>query len=368
MTRLLIALLGWFALGTLVGCGEEQGQADPAPAQEEAAAASDGLKIKDAPVAGAAVAFPEHVDLIRIGDLSVPERTPGTVRIATYNVENLFDAIDDPALSGDVEDIDDTKPDEHIEMVARAIRAADADVIGLQEIESREALDWFLSGWLSDAGYEHVVSIDSGDARGIENAVISRFPIVESEVYSNMALQGVHPPDASDRRVKPGDPLVMRRGPLRVVVDLPEIGETTLFVVHHKSGGKRTAYWRGAEAFGVGELIKGERESTGRPVLLMGDMNSTPEYETHQKYHGILGLADLVAEGGNESPTHASNRRIDMVYGSPSLGERVVEGTGFVLGTPIRREGQDWRTTPPPAGWASDHFIVGVDLRVGGDS
>lgn len=360
MTGRFLALpLALFA-SICVSCGE---QAATSPSSTTVETARSTASAPAADPRATSVVFPEFAGSIRLGDPDVPPRTPGTVRIATYNVENLFDDVDDPELSGDVDDRDETKPTEHLDMVARAIIAADADIIGLQEIESRAALDWFLAGWLPDAGYDHVVSLDAGDRRGIENAIISRYPITEYEVYANLPLKGVHPADASDSRVSPGEPLVMRRGPLRAVVELPEIGPVTFFVVHHKSGGAKTAYWRGAEAFGVGELVTETRETTERPVIVLGDMNSTPRYETHELYHRILGLADLVADAGNESPTHASSRRIDMIYATPDLASKVVDGTGFSLGTPVRPEGADWRTTPPPAGWASDHFIVGADIR-----
>lgn len=360
----------------LVSCGEQQqsqsqsadSQTPNSPAEQQATApASTEAESPADQLAQSEAVFPEFLSSIRLGDHTVPARTAGSVRIATYNVENLFDEVDDPALSGDVEDLDDTKPREHLDIVARSIVAGDADIIALQEIESREALQWFLDGWLADAGYDHVVSIDAGDGRGIENAIISRFPILESEVYPNMPLEGVHPPDASDRRVKPGDPLVMRRGPLRAVINVNGFGPVTFFVVHHKSGGRRTVYWRGAEAAGVGKLVREYREASGLPVVVLGDMNSTPQYETHEMYHKILGLADLVADAGNEQPTHASSRRIDMIYASPELAAHVVPGSGFALGTPIRAEGQDWRTTPDPEGWASDHFLVAADLLVPSD-
>ena len=68
-------------------------------------------------------------------------KAPGTIRVVTYNVENLFDDVDDPSLSGRNEDIDDTKPGAELAALAETIRRLDADVIALQEIESREALD-----------------------------------------------------------------------------------------------------------------------------------------------------------------------------------------------------------------------------------
>jgi len=70
----------------------------------------------------------------RIGQLDAPERTPGTLRLATYNALNLFDDHDNPALTGRNDDADDTKPASEKQALADAIRAIDADVIAMQEI------------------------------------------------------------------------------------------------------------------------------------------------------------------------------------------------------------------------------------------
>ena len=80
----------------------------------------------------------------RFGGDEVPAKTNGAFRLTTYNIENLFDDVDDPTLTDRNEDIDDTKPHHELLAAARAIREVNADVLCLQEIESREALDWFI--------------------------------------------------------------------------------------------------------------------------------------------------------------------------------------------------------------------------------
>lgn len=112
----------------------------------------------------------------RFGVAQAPETTPGAIRVTTYNIENLFDDVDDPELTGDNDDIDDEKPLAELKAAARAIRLVDADVLCLQEVESLEALLAFRDAHLADMGYDHVVSIDAGTGRGIEQSVLSRFP------------------------------------------------------------------------------------------------------------------------------------------------------------------------------------------------
>ena len=165
---------------------------------------------------------------IRVGLPEAPDKAAGAIRLSTYNIENLFDADDDPALSGRYDDChsyDKTvraKPTSQLRAAARAIKELNADVIAFQEIESFDALNEFRITHLEGLGYRYIVSIDVGQERGIENAVISRYPIREATVWPNMPLDGVHPDKYGNRdNMYAGEPLVFRRSPLRVVVEVP---------------------------------------------------------------------------------------------------------------------------------------------------
>lgn len=300
----------------------------------------------------------------RFGLADPPPKPEGTIRLTTYNVENLFDEKDDPALSGGLEDIDDAKPKEHIEAVAAAIRRLDPDILALQEVESKEVVLWFRDTFLAGMGYDYVASLDAGDPRGIENAVLSRFPIREEEVWLNLSL-GVHPPKLGSRdHPEAGQPLVLKRSPLGVKVEVGEGERLTMFVVHHKSG-RDYGYQRTAEAKRVVELAKGA--GSGNPeawVVILGDFNSVPGSEAHQTYSDA-GWVDVIPGARTaETTSHSSGRAIDHILVTPSMSKHLA-GQGFVLGTVDRPEGADWRTTPEPAGWASDHYPVSVDLRIG---
>jgi endonuclease/exonuclease/phosphatase family metal-dependent hydrolase len=322
----------------------------------------------------------------RFGVAEAPDRRPGTIRLAAYNVENLFDDHDDPALSDDVEDIEMTKPEAHRKAVAEAIRAIDADIVALQEIESEAALLWFRDQFLSDLGYAYVKSYDAGDGRGIENSVLSRFPITNASVRLDMDLGGVHPATYGDRGAAnwlAGEPLKMRRSPLFVDIQIPagttlggeadapeklsEPYDLTLIVVHHKSGGG-SGYWREAEATKVASIIREfENDKPGRNIAVLGDFNSTPQDKVYTIY-GEAGLKDVHAarptSGAAKASaiTHASGRVIDMILVNGNLWSEVVEESVFVYGTPILPEGVDYRNVLPPTGYASDHFPVVVDL------
>lgn len=312
---------------------------------------------------------------LRVGSPSAKPRTPGTIRLASYNVENLFDDKDDPRYSGDLDDADDYKPESQRAGLAAAMRAIDADVIAVQEVESYDALVEFRDQHLKGLGYDHVVSIDAGDPRGIEQSVLSRFPIRDPKVWLGLPLEGKgHPeffPDGGKVR-EFGSAFDLRRSPLRVTVEVPadKTGggkgyDLTLFVVHHKSGRGYT-YWRDAEAKKVVELYKEFMASNpDANVAVLGDFNCGPD-ESPVKVYLDAGFADVNADrkaGDKAALTHASDRTIDIILVNSNLKSELAMDSRFVFATPQLPRSADWRTAVKPVGYGSDHCPVVVDVK-----
>ncbi len=311
----------------------------------------------------------------RFGIESATAKPDGAVRIATYNILNLFDDVDDPALSGERhEDIDDTKALHERLAVAKAIRDLDADVLALQEIESLDALIWFKDEFLAGMGYDHVASIDAGDARGIEQAVLSRHPILHTENWPQKPLGGIHPDNYGPRAKNwyAGQPINFHRSPLRVDINLgadTDPQPLTLFVVHHKSG-RYSGYWREAEARGAVELLaRLAQDHPDRPVIVLGDFNALPT-DTSVKTYLDAGLDDIFAnrKQTSEIVTHESGRRIDLILANKPAMAHLLANQAFVLGTPARPQGINWRDLPTFPGLASDHYPVAVDMKHPTDS
>ncbi len=309
----------------------------------------------------------------RFGTTTAPERTPGALRIATYNIENLFDDIDDPTLSDRQEDIDDIKPEGQLDAVAAAIRAIDADILCLQEIESRAALDWFMSGRLEDMGYTHILSIDAGDERGIEQAILSRYPIVESQNWVRRPLGGVHPEKyGRNKNWYAGEDIVFHRSPLMGVVEVPAAAwdgqaplRLRLLVVHHKSG-RYSDYWRDKETEGLLALLS-EADESGAPIptLILGDFNAETDAPSVQAYLNA-GFTDLFED--NPPPakawtSHESGRRIDLILANDLARALSDPASEFVLGTPARPSTISWRELDTFPGYASDHYPVVIELH-----
>ena len=307
--------------------------------------------------------------------LSAPKPRPsGTIRIATYNVLNLFDHVDDPALTGNIDDIDMATDDARCRGIADAILAVDADIIALEEVESLEALTWFRDTYLPDAGYEYLASYDVGYYRGVEQSVISRFPITNAMVRPNLPLDDVQRegPGWSEVPQKYRQGLTVQRSPLMVDVKVSDEYEVTIFAVHHKSGGD-FRFQREAEAIRTIEWINEIRMTRpDRNIIVMGDFNAAP-WDKSLRLYLEAGLVDTLnhriiprwknasQDEANLYKTHESGRVIDYILMSSAAHRELVIGSPHVYGT-LYDEEYDWKTDPYPAGYAADHYPVIIDI------
>lgn len=308
----------------------------------------------------------------RFGVSEPKPKADATIRVATYNLENLFDDKDDPAVSGEIDDADDTKPEAQKKGLAAAIKRLNADVIAVQELENHDALIEFRDNYLQGLGYDHAKSIGPGDERGIEQGILSRFPIKDSKVWENIDLGGTHPEYAGDRPNKlAGEPLKTRRSPFMATIEVPaekaggKAYNLTLFVVHHKSG-RGMDYWREAEAKKFSAMVDEiEASQPTQNIVVLGDFNA--EQLDHSVQIWLDSGFTCVSCADPDSMdtahiSHASGRTIDMILVNPALKHEVVPNSSFILATPQLAPDADWRTAPKPDLYASDHMPVAIDL------
>lgn len=313
--------------------------------------------------------------VIRIGE-PARDKAPQAIRLSTYNIENLFDDRDDLSLVDREDDWYDkdggvrAKPASQQEAVARAIRAIDSDIIGVQEVESYDALIEFRETHLKGLGYDHAISVEVGSERGIECGILSRFPIREVRVWPQLPLGGVHPEKyGNSENWNAGQPIVFRRSPLFVRVEVPagargneQPYELSLFIVHHKSG-KFSDYWRDKESAAViglaQDLLAREPDAN---IAILGDFNAEPADASVQAYinAGFTHAHQTGSDG--DRLTHSSGRAIDFILVNANLKKELIAGAAFAFGTPVLPEDADWRTTHTPSDYASDHMAVSADL------
>lgn len=218
-----------------------------------------------------------------------------TIRVATFNVENLFarwkfKADIDPDEANQrgwiVEEQNFEEVGEENKVITgKAVKELKADVLGLQEVESVDTLKHFRTDYLDGfSSYPHVDGIDGNDPRLIDVMVLSKLPVTHVRTY-----QYLRSPTASSQ------PL-FSRDCLEATVEVAP-GETlTLFVNHFKSmirTRKETREKRQQQAAGVKKIIEerfGPNPGNERFIVL-GDFNDYLEKDDQ----GETGVDELVS-------------------------------------------------------------------------
>lgn len=165
------------------------------------------------------------------------------------------------------------------------------DILMLQEVENLNVISKLVSKGLDGLGYQYKVLIEGNDSRGIDVALISKYPVVSSKIH----------------------PLVMNgqiedtRGILQV--DLNVKGQTvTVFVNHWPSQGNTTDY-RVASAQQLDKLASSLKSDL---ILAGGDFNTL---ETEVPY-----------------PFSFMSNWVDAEKMARELGVQMIGGTHFYRG------------------------------------
>lgn len=226
---------------------------------------------------------------------------PVSVTIMAFNVQNLFDNVDDPGkddkayLPIDAKqsaahvsecntilveswrnecltlDWNDAAISHKLSVLAAAIRQVGdgrgADIIALQEVENLSVLERLRTEHLADSGYLPPILIEGQDIRGVDTAFLSKLPLVGPAVLHPLLLE-----DYPDRV---GD----TRGVLEATFRLPDGSLLTGFSVHfpapfHPTELRELAY----------DHLNGVREQlpADRKVFAAGDFNTTSTEDSEQ--------------------------------------------------------------------------------------
>ena len=328
-----------------------------------------------------------------------PAQAPGDippVSIMTFNVENLFDNVDDPGKTDyTFLALEDKQTDEHraacagieverwreqcldwdwsdamietkLGVVAAAILQVNdgrgADIVALQEVENLGILERLRTEFLADAGYEPAILIEGRDLRGIDVAFLTRLPLV-----GDPTLHTIEFGDADERRV------LDTRGILQADFRLPDGGVLTGFAVHfpapfHPTGMRETAYRR----------LNGLREAlpADRYVFAAGDFNTTSVEDRDKAmlerfvrpYWTVaheIGCADC--RGTSYYAPRDDWSFLDMILWSPASdrGENATwslraDSVRIANAAPgqTRPDGTPWRFETPQGSGVSDHWPV----------
>ncbi len=378
--------IGSFALVVSITLGASQ-SANPTTTQS--------AKQTDTKDSGQKSAKPKQGPGLRYGIADAPKKTKA-IRLAAYNIQNFFDRVDDPTLSGEWDDMKLTVLDDRAESLAKVIHRLNADVLFLEEVESKEALAWFRDTYLKDMGYVYLESLDAGYYRGVEQSVLSRFPIKNPRVFLDTKLatasdddnpeedKSAAPSQGNASNKVPEDQSKFQRSPLAVEIEFPDGYMLTAYVIHHKAGGEKYNDHREAEAAKIIEFVKADlSKNPDANVVIVGDFNSTPLSPCRKMYKdaGLLNgydyrsVADRSKQEKDKSmpdaerdalrdryTTHESGRAIDYIILSKGFANEIVPGSFFVLSTLHPGDAYDWKKDKPPAGYSSDHYPIAIDF------
>ena len=228
--------------------------------------------------------------------------------VGFYNLENLFDTIDDP-LKDDAEFLPDGANQWNTEKylsklhnMAYAISTIGTDytpdgvaVLGLSEIENRHVIeDLVIQPEIKDRNYQ-IVHYDSPDRRGVDVALI----------YNPKYLKVTG--TKSYRTIVPGEPDHVTRDQL-LVSGLFD-GEPMHFIVMHwpsrYGGEKRSMPGRAAAATLCRHIADSLiAENPNAKVVMMGDYNDYPTNKTVTKYLRATGDMKRLKEGEFFNPMY----------------------------------------------------------------
>ena len=321
-----------------------------------------------------------------------PAPSPAPFFVANWNVENLYDTVDDPDNEGDDEFLPnnpttrwtqvryETKLDNLAQVISGMNGGAGPDVLGLEEVENEDVVRDLVER-LPGKRYG-IVHVDSPDPRGIDTAMLfdrGRFSLLESHAYKVPLKWGE------------------TRDILHAVLE-DQDGEKLHVLVNHwpsRGGGVEESEMKRVVA--ARTLAKSiariyQREPAGR-IVVLGDFNDTPsdrsirdvldvefypapsgEYDSAKIYN----LASGKAKEGQGSFYHAFDGKVewrmyDQIMASGALlqnaGGRRSEISLWVNKPAfmVEEHGQD-KGSPVPTfenqedyeGGYSDHFPVGV--------
>lgn len=275
LLRLLLAALAAAFLAT--ACPEPPGPPDEQI--EEGEDAGETEEGSDAQVADAAVEWDAGITGPAV-----------TFKVMDWNVHDFFDTIDAAAYRDDV--LTASELNAKVSKLAKVIKAASPDVLALQEVEN-EALLTRLNTALAPLSLPNVKLIPTRDPRGINVALMSRFPITNAISH------------ASDRLFAPDGygPLYYSRDCLEVHLDVGGNRRAVVLVNHQISqledstNSERKRQAQALRTREIGDALL--REIPGRPVIITGDMNDEPSSATMNLYFSGGAFVDIGTRVGS---------------------------------------------------------------------
>jgi endonuclease/exonuclease/phosphatase family metal-dependent hydrolase len=240
------------------------------------------------------------------GKFPWPTKNPDEISVMNFNVENLFDNIhDDKREDQTYLPLKQKQTSEHknlcakisqiwareecltldwsdevvaaklgnISQVILGVDERGPDILILEEVENDRILSRLNKEFLQKAGYQTQVLIEGFDERGIDVAVLSRFPLEGKPKLHRIPFSGKNEHDQTWMN--------RSRGILEVTLKLPTGDPVTVFGAHFPSQ-QNPRYWREQAVHYLAKLV-GEKSTTGM-VIAGGDLNISHNEEIEAQF------------------------------------------------------------------------------------
>ncbi len=304
--------------------------------------------------------------------------------LAFYNLENLFDIVDDPETHDDDFTPDGSKNwnskryQRKIKKLSSVISQIGVEqsgippvIVGVAEIENLKVVTDLVEAKDLEEYHYGIVHYDSKDERGIDVALLyqkEHFELLDSEAFPLIFEDDDGGPDYSRD-------VLLVKGKLK--------GELTYFIVNHwpsrRKGTEETQPKRIKAANLVHEVIDKIKAETDDPnIVIMGDFNdnpNSPSIKQHLVSEDFYNPFESIYDKGKGTATHNDNWYLfDQIILSKNFfnEENKFEYIGagifdehFLKSWKGKRKGDPFRTYIGKwhQGGFSDHFPVYVELE-----
>ncbi len=278
--------------------------------------------------------------------------SPVEITIATYNVKNFFDDVDDPTHEDDLPKT--SAVEAKIKSLGGAIRLINADILALQEVENKALLTKLNTQELAGLGYKELRLIEGNDMRGIDVALLSKYSVTGLKSHIQDRFQGVD-----------GDTNTygFSRDCLEVTIEAP-LGQTVTLLINHLralsygNDENEAILRRHAQANRVREISDEIlKRSPDANLAIVGDLNDTPNSKTlsliKQTISPLFNLLELAPTDTQYTVKYQEGpMQFDYILVAPGLKKDYREGSVKALHDDIFRS-------------VSDHYpvIASFDLQ-----
>jgi len=255
-----------------------------------------------------------------------------TLTLVTWNVEHFVDTHDNPYIQNrrENEPQDDIK--QRHELLAKALRVLDADVVVFQELESDSFIRKFAEEYLPDMNYQVFAALESPDWY-MNVVMMSRIPMGMFYSYAHI---NTPIPGQTDDEGNPASQTFINNRMWTADLLVNEHYSLTITGAHLKAGrGERNVAWREGQIALLRNHLKSlMKQNSTTNMLVMGDLNATPESPEFKKLLGEANLKFSDPLADTEVYTHPSDSmfwRIDHILPNQQAKNELIPESVEVL-------------------------------------